>query len=138
LKSSFYPLFNPITSPGTNPKPAAIGDPEVTIVEEWVANCDAVLLSASTTCPSTLDNVVIVAFSTSNRFTYIHPLYDRYANPATNNPATTTAPNRRKLLLQTGILHQQKKENLRLANQNTLCSLTICDSFGRIWNIWER
>ena len=66
LKSSFYPLLNPITSPGTNPKPAAIGDPEVTIVEECVANCDAVLLSASTTCPSTLDNVVIVAFSISN------------------------------------------------------------------------
>jgi hypothetical protein len=91
LKSSFYPLLNPITSPGTNPKPAAIGDPEVTIVEECVANCDAVLLSASTICPSILVNVVLVAFSISIHFTSIHPLYDRYARPATNNLTTTTA-----------------------------------------------
>jgi hypothetical protein len=28
LKSSYYPLLNPITSPGTNPMPAAKGNPE--------------------------------------------------------------------------------------------------------------
>jgi hypothetical protein len=43
-KSSFYPLLKPITSPGTNPIPAARGNPETTIAEECVANCDAVSL----------------------------------------------------------------------------------------------
>jgi hypothetical protein len=33
LKSSFYPVLKPITSPGINPKPAAMGNPEVTIIE---------------------------------------------------------------------------------------------------------
>ena len=68
-----------------------MGDPEVAIVEECVANCDAVLLSACTACPTTLVNVVLVAFSISIHFTSIHPLYDRYARTATNNPTTTAA-----------------------------------------------
>jgi hypothetical protein len=42
-KSSFHPLLKPKISPGTNPKPAAMGDPEVAIVEECVANSDAVV-----------------------------------------------------------------------------------------------
>ena len=90
-KSSFYPLLKPITSPGTNPIPTARGNPENALSEECIANCDAVSLSACTICPSTVDNVVIVAFSISNHFTSIHPLYDRYASPATNNPTTTAA-----------------------------------------------
>jgi hypothetical protein len=68
-----------------------MGDPEVAIVEECVANCDAVLLNACTGCPTTLVNVVLVAFSISIHFTSIHPLYDRYARPATNNPTTNAA-----------------------------------------------
>jgi hypothetical protein len=89
-KSSFHPLLKPKISPGTNPMPAAMGNPKVAI-EECVANCDAVWLSACTTCPSTLVNVVLVAFSISIHFTSIHPLYDKYARPATNNPTTTAA-----------------------------------------------
>ena len=81
-KSSFYPLLKPITSPGANPVPTARGNPENALSEECIANCDVVSLSACTICPSTVDNVVIVAFSISNHFTSIHPLYDRYARPA--------------------------------------------------------
>jgi hypothetical protein len=56
LKPSFYPLLNPITSPGTNP---AIGDPEVTILEECVANCDAVLLLACNKCVKMYDRALV-------------------------------------------------------------------------------
>jgi hypothetical protein len=55
----------PNISPCRNPKPAAIGDPDVAIIEECVANCDAVLLSACTTCPSALVSVALAAFSIS-------------------------------------------------------------------------
>jgi hypothetical protein len=51
-----------------------------------ITNCNVVLLSACTTCPTTLINVVLVAFSISVHFMSIHPLYDRYTRPATNNP----------------------------------------------------
>ena len=43
-KSSFHPFLKPKISPGTNPIPAAKGNPEAAIVEECVANCDAVTL----------------------------------------------------------------------------------------------
>jgi hypothetical protein len=89
-KSSFHPLLKPKIGPGTNPTPAAKGNPEAAI-EECVANCDAVLLSVCTTCPSTLVNAALVVFSISIHFMSIHPLYDRYARPATNNPTTTAA-----------------------------------------------
>jgi hypothetical protein len=68
-----------------------MGDPEVAIVAECVASCDAVLLSACTAGPTTLVNVVLAAFSISIHFMSIHPLYDRYARPAINNPKTTAA-----------------------------------------------
>jgi hypothetical protein len=89
-KSSFHPLLKPKISPGTNPMPAPIGNPEAAI-EECVANCDAVLLSACTACPTTLVNVVLIAFSISIHLTSIQPLYDRNPKPATNNPTTTAA-----------------------------------------------
>jgi hypothetical protein len=78
-------------SPGTNPQPAAIGNPEAATVEECAANCDAVLLSAWTACPATFVNVVLVAFSISTHFTSIHHLYERYERLTTNNPIITAA-----------------------------------------------
>lgn len=41
-------------------------------------NCDAVSLSTWVACPATFVNVLLVAFSISNHFTSIHPLYERY------------------------------------------------------------
>ncbi|MGB6532081.1 MAG: hypothetical protein WBF33_28570, partial [Candidatus Nitrosopolaris sp.] len=90
-KSPFHPFLKPTISPGTNPKPAATGNPEAGIVEKCVANCDAVLLSTYTACPTTFVNVFLVAFSISIHFMSIHHLYDMYARPATNNPTTTAA-----------------------------------------------
>jgi hypothetical protein len=49
IETSFYPVLKPIISPGTNPK-AAMGNPEAAVVEECVANCDAVLLMVCITC----------------------------------------------------------------------------------------
>jgi hypothetical protein len=68
-EAHFYPFLKPKISPGINPMPAAKGNPEAAI-EECVANCDAVLLSACTTCPTTLVNV-----SSSSCFFYFHPFY---------------------------------------------------------------
>jgi hypothetical protein len=83
--------LNPIISPGTNPSIAAIGNPDAAIVDGCDANCVAVLLSALTTCSYAFVNVFLVAFSIFTHFTSIHPVYDRYARPAINNPTTTAA-----------------------------------------------
>ena len=64
--------MKPIISPGANPKPAAMGNSEVTLVEEWVA-----LLSAAT-----FVNAILVAFYISTHFTFTNLLYDRYARRA--------------------------------------------------------
>ena len=56
--------------------PAAKGNPEAAIVEECVANYDAVSL---------------MEVSIAVHLTSIQPLYDRNARPATNNPTTTAA-----------------------------------------------
>jgi hypothetical protein len=69
--------MKPIISPGANPKPAAMGNSEVTIVEEWVA-----LLSAGTAYPATFVNAILVAFYISTHFTFTNLLYDRYARRA--------------------------------------------------------
>ena len=82
LKSSFYPLLNPNISPCANPMPAAMGDPEVTIVEECVASPARAV---------TLADADLVAFSIAVHLTSIQPLYDRNAKPATNNPTTSAA-----------------------------------------------
>ena len=42
----FYPFLNPVSSPGTNPNIAAIGNPDVATADGCAANCVAVLLSA--------------------------------------------------------------------------------------------
>jgi hypothetical protein len=58
LKSSSYPLLKPKISPGKNPMPADKGNPEAAIVEECVANCDAVSLRVC--------NAWVVAFANAN------------------------------------------------------------------------
>jgi hypothetical protein len=42
---NFHPLLKPNISPGTNPMPAAKGNPQAAIVEECVEICDAALLT---------------------------------------------------------------------------------------------
>ena len=45
-----------------------------------------------TACPATFVSVVVfVTFSISTHLTSIHPLYDRYERPTTNNPITIAA-----------------------------------------------
>jgi len=56
-------VVNPSISPGMNPNAAATGKPEVSMVVECAANCDAVLLSACAACPAMFVNVLLVAFS---------------------------------------------------------------------------
>jgi hypothetical protein len=91
LKSSFHPLLRPKISPGTNPKPAAMGDPEAAIVEECVANSDPVSSRVRIGSVVTFANIDLVATSIAVHLTSIQPLYARNAKPATNNPTTTAA-----------------------------------------------
>ncbi len=80
-----YPFLNPNIGPGMNPNAAATGKPAASTEVECTANCYAVSFNACPTCPATLVNVVFVAFSTSIHFTSIHPLYNKYERPTTNN-----------------------------------------------------
>ena len=89
-KSSFHPLLKPRISPGTNPMPAPIGNPEAAI-EECVANFDAVSLRVCIARVVTFANIDLMATSIAVHLTSIQPLYDRNAKPATNNPTTTAA-----------------------------------------------
>jgi hypothetical protein len=64
FKSSFYPLLNPITSPGTNPISATMGNPEAAI-KECVANCDAVSLRVCNGCVVTFAKANLERFTVS-------------------------------------------------------------------------
>ena len=86
-----YPLFNSNMRSGINLIAAATGKPAASIVLECAAKCVAVLFSTCHTGPATFVSVVFVAFSISIHFTPIHPLYERYERPTTNNPITITA-----------------------------------------------
>ena len=92
-KASFHPLLKPKISPGTNPIPAAMGNPEAAI-EECIANCDALSLRvciAGSRWVVTFCNVDLIEISIAVHLTSIQPVYDRNAKPATNNPTTTAA-----------------------------------------------
>ena len=58
------------------------------MVEECVANCDAVSLRVRIASVITFDNIDLVATSIAVHLTSIQP---RNAKPATNNPTTTAA-----------------------------------------------
>ena len=62
--------------------PAAKGNPEAELVE-CVANCDAVSLRVCIAWAVTSVNDDLVAFSIAVHLTFIQPLYDGYAKPAT-------------------------------------------------------
>lgn len=61
---------------------AVIGKPNAATTDGLAANCDSMLLSAWTECPSELVNPVLIAFSTTSDFTCTNLLYDKYASAA--------------------------------------------------------
>ena len=87
---SYSFTYRLILSPGTNPMPAATGNPEADPVG-CVANYDAVSLRVCITSVVTFANVDLVASSIVVHLTSIQPLYDRNAKSARNNPTTTAA-----------------------------------------------